>query len=100
MAKLTELGWFEVEKFVTPPIVRKLKRIEAKLVALDWSPITQDNLPKPSRDEVLTKTRDGLMRVETVWTEMPYEKWVHGRYFAFRPLNAPAPPHTGSKEKA
>ena len=31
---ITELEWHEIEKFVTPPIVRKLRKLQAENVAL------------------------------------------------------------------
>ena len=87
---LTNEEWSEVERFVTPPIVRKLKMMALRLSALDWTPITPDNLPKVG-DEVLGFYSTGEMNVYASTGKEKPENWKPSIFTHFRPLNAPKP---------
>ncbi len=65
----------------------RVAELEAKLAALDWTPITESNLPKVG-DEIAAftgMTADiRIARVEYSWGALTEFGWTH-----FRPINAP-----------
>ena len=73
----------------------RIKELEAKLAALDWTPITESNLPKVG-DEVLRQRKIGysLVTVDNAVApdETTYDEWVALQYTHFRPINPPVQP--------
>jgi hypothetical protein len=75
---------------------RQLSDLREKL---DWSLISPDNLPKQG-DEVWAINR-GIIEPSELTSSCKavptYAEWMKAGYTHFRPINAPAPPHTGAK---
>ena len=69
----------------------RIKELEAKLAALDWTPITESNLPKLG-DEVGRQNSSGIWLAYTVETNADYRFWHALGYTHFRPINPPVQP--------
>ena len=65
----------------------KIAQLEAKLAALDWTPITESNLPKVG-DEVLYGNGT---RVSPVICEYEFDVWEANKDTHFRAINPPPP---------
>ena len=65
----------------------QLAEAQATIAALQWTPITPDNLPKPLVHEVLDPVR-GF--VGTVFASWPYERSIEAGWLYFRPISPPA----------
>ena len=66
---------------------KRISELEAKLAALDWSPITESNLPKVG-DEVLYGNGT---RVSPVICEYEFDVWEANKDTHFRAINPPPP---------
>ncbi len=82
----------------------RIKELEAKLAALDWTPITESNLPKVG-DEVYAATTSNVFYPDSCGTVYapereddlrPFLGWVGSPAFPsfthFRPINPPVQP--------
>ena len=69
----------------------KVIELEAKLAALDWTEITESNLPKLG-DEVGRQNSSGIWLAYTVETNADYRFWHALGYTHFRPINPPVQP--------
>jgi hypothetical protein len=77
---------------------KRIAALEAWIKELDWTPITEDNMPKVGNDEV---GRKRLGRPYGTWivcdvSDIPFKQRVTARQYRslgwthFRPINAPA----------
>ena len=71
--------------------IERISELEAKLAALDWTPITESNLPKLG-DEVGRQNSSGIWLASTVETNADYRFWDALGYTHFRPINPPVQP--------
>jgi len=81
---------------------QRIRELEAQLAALDWTPITPENLPNQNH-ELLGRCGNGVYYVNEYGGLADYaqlvaeEEWTH-----FRPINAPqskAAPSDGGETK-
>jgi len=86
----------------------KIADLEAKLAALDWTPITAENWPRQrgkdyGGDEALSYNNDGSIFVRQVDQQMldqlgtDVQVWKRYGWLCRRPINAPAA-HPGGQE--
>lgn len=64
----------------------RVAELEAKLAALDWTPITESNLPKVG---------DTARRTEEVTVfgdSWDFSDWMEHKFVDFRPINPPVQP--------
>ena len=67
-------------------LANELAELEAKLAALDWTPITESNLPKVG---------DTARRTEEVTVfgdSWDFSDWMEHKFVDFRPINPPVQP--------
>jgi hypothetical protein len=71
---------------------QEVPELEAALEALQWTPITPENLPKRG-DEVLRQRNGGLLSIVVGNAISPedttYQEWIDLKYTHFRPINPP-----------
>ena len=77
----------DLERELATALKTELSAAQATIAALQWTPITPDNLPKPLVHEVLDPVR-GF--VGTVFASWPYERSIEAGWLYFRPISPPA----------
>ena len=79
------LGWIYLSK---EDLSARILELEAQLAALDWTPITAENLPKAGDETINTSGYVMLKgRVTDLWN---VNTWIDNRWTHFRPINPPA----------
>jgi hypothetical protein len=69
----------------------RIRKLEQRLAALDWTPITPENLPQKGH-EAGYRSKSGQFVVLSIYhSRLTYKQWKHEGWSHFRAINAPAP---------
>jgi len=79
---------YHASRTVEPSWKQRIRELEARLRDLDWTPISESNLPRAG-DEVGRRKLDGLWIIHLVGSDERLQFWTFWGWTHRRPINAP-----------